>query len=112
MAHALELVGFEVAAALDRLLVLVALEGRSCSGRLTGWVADEGRTCHRQQQRSCAHGAALGVTGVLALLAVILFEHGEYLEAHSVKVVRRLALVDLAGLVHANDVGQVCGQGA
>eukprot|EP00965_Chrysotila_dentata_P116215 3841878-Pleurochrysis_carterae.AAC.1 len=29
-----------------------------------------------------AHGAALGVNGVLALHAVILFEHGEDLGAH------------------------------
>eukprot|EP00965_Chrysotila_dentata_P199499 6179420-Pleurochrysis_carterae.AAC.3 len=40
-AHALELVGFGVAAALLRLVVLVALEGRSCSGGSMGWVADE-----------------------------------------------------------------------
>eukprot|EP00965_Chrysotila_dentata_P136680 4520220-Pleurochrysis_carterae.AAC.1 len=36
-AHALELVGFQVAAALVRLLVLIALEGRSCSSRSTDW---------------------------------------------------------------------------
>eukprot|EP00965_Chrysotila_dentata_P150998 4989594-Pleurochrysis_carterae.AAC.1 len=54
-----------------------------------------------------AHGAALGVNGALALHAVILFAHGEDLEAHLVKVFAPLALVDLADLVHANDVGQV-----
>eukprot|EP00965_Chrysotila_dentata_P032391 1079792-Pleurochrysis_carterae.AAC.1 len=48
--------------------------------------------------------------GVLALHAIILFEHGEDLEAHPVKVVAPLALVDLSGLVHANEVGQVRGQ--
>eukprot|EP00965_Chrysotila_dentata_P242273 6204778-Pleurochrysis_carterae.AAC.1 len=41
-AHALELDGSEVAAALVCLVALVALEGRSCSSRSTGWAADEG----------------------------------------------------------------------
>eukprot|EP00965_Chrysotila_dentata_P032976 1098595-Pleurochrysis_carterae.AAC.3 len=54
-----------------------------------------------------AHGAALGVTGVLALHAVILLEHERDQKAHLVNVVAPLALVDFAGLVHANDVGQV-----
>eukprot|EP00965_Chrysotila_dentata_P240719 6203872-Pleurochrysis_carterae.AAC.3 len=58
-----------------------------------------------------AHGVALDVNGVLALHAVTLFKHGEDLEAHLVKLVAPLALVDLAGLVHANGVGQVRGHG-
>eukprot|EP00965_Chrysotila_dentata_P112989 3733185-Pleurochrysis_carterae.AAC.2 len=41
-AHALELVGFGLAAGLVRLVVLAAFEGRSCSRRSKGWVADEG----------------------------------------------------------------------
>eukprot|EP00965_Chrysotila_dentata_P195419 6176980-Pleurochrysis_carterae.AAC.1 len=40
-----------------------------------------------------------------------LFEHGEDLKAYLAKVVAPVAVVvDLAGLVHANDVGQVRGQ--
>eukprot|EP00965_Chrysotila_dentata_P197228 6178072-Pleurochrysis_carterae.AAC.3 len=58
-----------------------------------------------------AHGAALGVDGVLALHAVILLEHREALKAHLVKIAVSLALVDLVGLVHANDVEQVRSQG-
>eukprot|EP00965_Chrysotila_dentata_P236256 6201216-Pleurochrysis_carterae.AAC.3 len=57
-----------------------------------------------------AHGTALSVNGVLAPHAVILLKHGEDLEARLVKVVGPLALVDLAGVVHANDVRQGCGQ--
>eukprot|EP00965_Chrysotila_dentata_P116216 3841878-Pleurochrysis_carterae.AAC.2 len=41
-AHALKLVGFGVASALARLVVLVALESCGCSSRSTGWAADEG----------------------------------------------------------------------
>eukprot|EP00965_Chrysotila_dentata_P254505 6211897-Pleurochrysis_carterae.AAC.3 len=55
-AHALELVGVGVAAALVRLVVLVALEGRSCSSRLTGWVADEGELLGRDLQGQLANG--------------------------------------------------------
>eukprot|EP00965_Chrysotila_dentata_P177543 5864989-Pleurochrysis_carterae.AAC.1 len=58
-----------------------------------------------------AHGAALGVKGVLALNAIIHLEHGEDFDAHLVKVVAPLALMHLAFLVHANSVGQVRGQG-
>eukprot|EP00965_Chrysotila_dentata_P177867 5874956-Pleurochrysis_carterae.AAC.2 len=53
-----------------------------------------------------AHGPAFGVDGVLALHPVVLFEHGEDL-----KVVAPGALANLAGLVHANNIGQVRGQG-
>eukprot|EP00965_Chrysotila_dentata_P214539 6188249-Pleurochrysis_carterae.AAC.1 len=57
------------------------------------------------------HGAALGVNGFLVLHAVILLEHGGDLEAHLVTVVAPLVLVDLARLVHANNVKQVRGKG-
>eukprot|EP00965_Chrysotila_dentata_P033785 1124446-Pleurochrysis_carterae.AAC.9 len=56
------------------------------------------------------HGVALGVNGVVAIHAVVLLEHGEDLKAHLANVVAPLALVDLAGLVHATDIGQVRGQ--
>eukprot|EP00965_Chrysotila_dentata_P100826 3330407-Pleurochrysis_carterae.AAC.1 len=53
-----------------------------------------------------AHGPAFSVNGVLAFYPVILLEHGEDLDADLVKVVSPIALADLAGLVHANHVGQ------
>eukprot|EP00965_Chrysotila_dentata_P105508 3484584-Pleurochrysis_carterae.AAC.1 len=58
-----------------------------------------------------AHGPAFSINGVLALHPVIPLKHGEDLDADLVKVVTKGALADLAGLVRANHVGQVRGQG-
>eukprot|EP00965_Chrysotila_dentata_P100846 3331156-Pleurochrysis_carterae.AAC.2 len=74
MAHMRSTLSVLGAAALLRLVVLVALDRRrNCSSRSTGWVADEGEFLSRLLQGKLASGSGLAVAlaamGHVALVA-------------------------------------------
>eukprot|EP00965_Chrysotila_dentata_P094915 3139190-Pleurochrysis_carterae.AAC.1 len=79
--------------------------GRHLLAQLPQFVAQRGNIIFSGEALS-THGPAFGVDGVLAHHLVILFEHGEDLDANLIKIVAPGALADLsAGLAHANNIG-------